>query len=198
MTGGAESQAHPTSLRDPENQNLLLQSDSDGETNKEKREHMRHLQKEAFQLANYYFVFQGVIFTAFYNMPSPIKCEYHWVPFTLSFLAGFLNLCALSTIACKYKSTLDDIDKIATRGARNHQGRSSSGSGTHDNQMPVAESRNRDDSIAVKCERNWRLVYVAGCMSLFIGFFVVTLIGCWKITCGDESGSTATPPPGAN
>ncbi|PIN13565.1 hypothetical protein CDL12_13800 [Handroanthus impetiginosus] len=186
MTGGGESQA------------LLSQSGPYGETNKERREHIRHLQKEAFQLANYYFVFQGVIFTAFYNTPSPIKCEYHWVPFTLSFLAGFLNLCALSTIAYEYKSTMDDMDKIATRCVRNHQGRPSSGSGTHDNQVPVTGSGNHGDSIAVKCGRYRRLAYVVGCMSLFIGFFVVTLVGCWKITCGDKSGSTAPPPPGAN
>ncbi|PIN13566.1 hypothetical protein CDL12_13801 [Handroanthus impetiginosus] len=202
MAGGGESRAGPAergTARDLEAQNLLSQSDrSDEETNKERREHIRHLQKEAFQLANYYFVFQGVIFTAFYNTPSQVKCRYHWVPFTLSLLAGGLNLCALSTIAYQYKKTLDDIDKNATRSARHYQATPSSGIATRDNQMPAMGSRNSNDSIAVKCEGNRRLVYVVGCMSLFTGFFVVTLVGCLKITCGDKSGSTVTPPPGAN
>ncbi|KAK4401146.1 hypothetical protein Sango_1220700 [Sesamum angolense] len=91
----------------------LVESHGGGEANKEQREHLRHLQKEAFQLANYYFVFQGVIFTAFYSTPSTLKCHYRWVPFALSSLAGSLNLCALSTIAFKYKTTLDDMDRNA-------------------------------------------------------------------------------------
>ncbi|KAL0405123.1 UNVERIFIED_CONTAM: hypothetical protein Slati_3826200 [Sesamum latifolium] len=63
------------------------------------------------QLANYYFVFQGVIFTTFYNSPPDVKCCFRWLPFTLSFLAGSFNIWALFTIAFKYKTTLDDIDR---------------------------------------------------------------------------------------
>ncbi|KAG8375493.1 hypothetical protein BUALT_Bualt10G0105600 [Buddleja alternifolia] len=172
--------------RTVEVQNLIQQigCDTNGETNKERRDQMRHLQKEAFQLANYYFVFQGVIFTAFYNMPSDLKCKYHWIPFTLSLLAGSLNLCALTTIALKYKMILDDIDKTAMRCApRANQAVAGSGNGNNNNNEPIA----------VKCARHWRLFYVVVCMGLFIGFFVITLIGCWKITCGGQSLSAAVP-----
>ncbi|KAK4422307.1 hypothetical protein Salat_1813000 [Sesamum alatum] len=154
----------------------LVESHGGGEANKERREHLRHLQKEAFQLANYYFVFQGVIFTAFYSTPSTLKCHYRWVPFALSSLAGTLNLCALSNIAFKYKTTLDDIDRNAVMVARGNP------------------AQPRSEPIVVRWERMWRLLYVLGCMGLFIGFFVITLIGSWKITCG-EGGSAASPPP---
>ncbi|KAH6760665.1 hypothetical protein C2S52_008685 [Perilla frutescens var. hirtella] len=132
-----------------------------GETKTEKREKIRHLQKEAFQLANYYFVFQGVIFTAFYSTQSHLKCVYRWIPFTLSFLAGFINLCSLLAIACTYKTTLDDIDNVATSGTAG------------DGAPPVA----------VKCASNWRLLYVAACMLCVTAFFVITLVGCLTITC---------------
>ncbi|KAL2547950.1 uncharacterized protein Fot_09480 [Forsythia ovata] len=73
-------------------------------------EEIPDLRKEAFQLANYYFVFQGVILTAIYSPPTKHKCQYRWIPFTLSLLAGILNLSALFAIAVKYKSILDEKD----------------------------------------------------------------------------------------
>ncbi|KAL2453487.1 Uncharacterized protein Adt_49012 [Abeliophyllum distichum] len=76
-----------------------------------KEEEIPDLRKEAFQLANYYFVFQGVILTAIYSSPTKHKCQYRWIPFSLSLVAGFLNLSALTVIAEKYKSILDEKDR---------------------------------------------------------------------------------------
>ncbi|KAL2525496.1 Uncharacterized protein Adt_10550 [Abeliophyllum distichum] len=77
-------------------------------SDEKKEEEIPDLRKEAFQLANYYFVFQGVILTAIYSPPTKHKCDYRWIPFSLSLVAGILNLSALSSIAFKYKSILDE------------------------------------------------------------------------------------------
>ncbi|KAL0407790.1 UNVERIFIED_CONTAM: hypothetical protein Sradi_1713400 [Sesamum radiatum] len=75
-------------------------------------EQLRHLKQEIIQLSNYYFVFQGIIFTAFYNSPLEGKCRFRWLPFTLSLLVGSFNVCALFILVLKYKNILDDIDQL--------------------------------------------------------------------------------------
>lgn len=95
-----------------------------------------------------------------------------------------MNLFALSTIALKYKCTLDEIDKHATRTVY--------ADGVVAQPTAAGNSRNRE-SIAIKCSRHWRMLYVMGCLAIIVGFFVITLIGCWKITCGDHP-TAATPP----
>ncbi|EYU21925.1 hypothetical protein MIMGU_mgv1a018659mg, partial [Erythranthe guttata] len=131
-------------------------------------EEARHLQKEAFQLANYYFVFQGVILVAFYNTPSDLKCKFGWIPFVLSLLAGVLNLLALCVIMVKY---IHKLNEIATQVMRDPTRNGNPGS--------------------VECERRCRFFIVAFCMCLFLAFFCVTLVGCWKVTCA----ATPRPPP---
>lgn len=150
--------------------NLRQRLDEDGERYRERQEKLRHLQKEGFQLANYYFLFQGVIFTSFYSAPqSHLKCDFFWVPLTLSSLAGGLNLCALVGILWSYKRTLDDVDRVA---AGNADG------GSY--------------SIGVECERKWRILCALVCMLCFVAFFLVTLLGCYKVPCATH---TAAPPP---
>ncbi|KAL0305079.1 UNVERIFIED_CONTAM: hypothetical protein Sangu_3052300 [Sesamum angustifolium] len=85
----------------------LEESHGDGETYEEGTEHLRHLQKEAFQLAHYYYVFQGIMFTSFCTLASTIKCHHRWIPLTLSFLVAGLNLGIVYAVAFKYASTLD-------------------------------------------------------------------------------------------
>ncbi|KAL1532450.1 hypothetical protein AAHA92_32458 [Salvia divinorum] len=131
-----------------------------GEVESAKKEPTRHLEKEAFQLANYYFVFQGIIFTAFYHASSHVKCDHRWVPMTLSALDGILNACALLRIALRYKTSLDDAD---------------TGAG-HDNM----------------CQRSWRCFYVIVCMTFVIVFLVVTLAGCWVVSCSTDTLSPDT------
>ncbi|KAL0327582.1 UNVERIFIED_CONTAM: hypothetical protein Sangu_1836200 [Sesamum angustifolium] len=72
-------------------------------------EHLRHLQKEAFQLAYFYFVFQVVMFTSFCTHASNIKCHYLWL--ALSLLVTCLNLGIVYAVTFKYTSTLDKIDR---------------------------------------------------------------------------------------
>ena len=136
---------------------------ADGDVEAAKKEQTRHLEKEAFQLANYYFVFQGVIFTAFYHAPSHLKCDHKWVPMTLSALAGFLNSCALLRIALRYQASLDDADTGAGHA-----------------------------TIAVMCQRSWRCFYVIACMTFVIVFLGVTLAGCWVVSCSTDTLSPDT------
>ncbi|KAL0447491.1 UNVERIFIED_CONTAM: hypothetical protein Slati_1877000 [Sesamum latifolium] len=58
-------------------------------------------------------------------------------------------------------------------------------------------AQQRPEPIVGRWKRMWRLLYVLGCMGLFIGFFVITLIGSWKITCGENGNTTSPPPPPA-
>lgn len=125
-----------------------------------RQEELRHLEKEAFQLANYYFVFQGVIFTAIYGEPSELKCRYRWLPIALSALAGSINFVAILRIAWKYKTTLDAADRY---------------SGVN---------------IPVCCARCWRWVYFFVCAFIFVAFLVVTVVACWFISCGKEKSAT--------
>ncbi|KAL6313084.1 hypothetical protein AAG906_006661 [Vitis piasezkii] len=66
---------------------------------------IQSLQSNTFKLANFYFVFQGVILTAISGRMS-LACSHLWLPSTLSSLAGMVNLVALFTIGLKYKRTL--------------------------------------------------------------------------------------------
>ncbi|PNX78750.1 photosystem II protein D2, partial [Trifolium pratense] len=57
--------------------------------------HLTQLLSNGFQLANYYFVFQGVILTTLCNRSTILKCSDRWFLATLSALAATVNLFAL-------------------------------------------------------------------------------------------------------
>ncbi|KAJ0031457.1 hypothetical protein Pint_12732 [Pistacia integerrima] len=59
---------------------------------REQESRLHHLQSIAFQLANYYFVFQGVILTAICDGSTSLSCSDRWFLFTVSLLAATLNL----------------------------------------------------------------------------------------------------------
>ncbi|MED6147702.1 hypothetical protein PIB30_046235, partial [Stylosanthes scabra] len=78
----------------------------------EKQEgHLSNLQSSAFQLANYYFVFQGVIITALCNGNTVLKCSDRWFLATLSALAASLNFAALVSIGTKYIRVMTQRDR---------------------------------------------------------------------------------------
>ena len=63
---------------------------------------LNNLQSSAFTLANYYFVFQGVILTIICNGAKNLKPSDRWFLFTISILAVLLNLFVLIKIGIKY------------------------------------------------------------------------------------------------
>ncbi|KAH7845071.1 hypothetical protein Vadar_001251 [Vaccinium darrowii] len=66
---------------------------------------IQDLQKMAFELANYYFVSQTVVFAALAG-ESSLACHDVWFPMVLSLLPGFLNLYALALTVNKYKEVI--------------------------------------------------------------------------------------------
>ena len=66
---------------------------------------LNNLQSSAFALANYYFVFQGVILTIICNGAKNLKPSDYWFLFTLSILEILLNLFALIKTGIKYIET---------------------------------------------------------------------------------------------
>ncbi|KAL6296564.1 hypothetical protein ACE6H2_004706 [Prunus campanulata] len=72
---------------------------------------LNYLQSSAFQLANFHFVFQGVILTAIVNGNSALRCSDRWFLFTLSLLAALLNLFSLLVIGGKYKRSIVQRDQ---------------------------------------------------------------------------------------
>jgi translation initiation factor 2B subunit (eIF-2B alpha/beta/delta family) len=66
---------------------------------------LNDIQSSAFSLANYYFVFQGVILTIVCNGAQNLKPSNRWFLLTLSILAVLVNLFALIQIGIKYIDT---------------------------------------------------------------------------------------------
>ncbi|KAL7187516.1 hypothetical protein ACSBR1_037574 [Camellia fascicularis] len=79
-------------------------------TIEKQEDRIQKLQSTAFQLANFYFIFQGVIFTVISNGNSSLRCKDWWFPLILSLIAASLNLCALLMIVVKYKRSLEQQD----------------------------------------------------------------------------------------
>ncbi|KAL2236836.1 UNVERIFIED_CONTAM: hypothetical protein Sindi_0875300 [Sesamum indicum] len=78
-----------------------------------KEEKILKMEASVFQLANYYFVFQGVILTAIIKgSSSSLNCKHFWLPFSMSLVGAILNLSTLFIIANKYKEALNDLDEL--------------------------------------------------------------------------------------
>ncbi|KAL7150612.1 hypothetical protein ABFS83_05G125200 [Erythranthe nasuta] len=69
------------------------------------------LEPTVYQVANYNFVFQGVILTATVNGASTLKSNFIWYPLALSVIASCLNIVALVVISMRYTNCLDDVDE---------------------------------------------------------------------------------------
>lgn len=73
------------------------------------KDRLHNLQNVVFQLANYYFVFQGVILASISNASS-LNCSNRWFLFTLPLFAAIINLFAIYSIGIKYIVTLSFYD----------------------------------------------------------------------------------------
>ncbi|KZV53901.1 hypothetical protein F511_23666 [Dorcoceras hygrometricum] len=159
-------------IQDPNNRNINEQERL-GELRKlvgAQQARIQTLQSTAFQLANYYFVFQGVIVTAISNSSS-LVCSYTWFVFLLSLLAAILNIFALASVGKEYVQVLNMRDCTWTEynalGVRLH---------------------NRDNILHQQLE-NWTDKYKQGirrwvlrlCIATFLGFTGVMLTGTWLI-----------------
>ncbi|KAK6782595.1 hypothetical protein RDI58_020391 [Solanum bulbocastanum] len=105
-TNQAQSQAPNTIDNNARGQSMLEAMEKLVDKYKER---LQHLQNTIFQLANYYFVFQGVILASI-SHSSSLNCSNRWFLFSLSLFAAIINLYAIFSMGRKYIVTLRHYD----------------------------------------------------------------------------------------
>lgn len=144
---------------------------------------LNNLQSSAFSLANYYFVFQGVILTIVCNGANNLKPSDRWFLFTISILAVSLNLFALILTGIKYIETTVLLEETVHKRDKVDADIMGPGCSNEDkeNENEAKKRKRSKDRRELK-----RRIYLAVCMILFLGFAVVILVGCW-IFLGDRN-----------
>ncbi|KAK4389062.1 hypothetical protein Sango_2243200 [Sesamum angolense] len=66
-----------------------------------------------FQVASYFFVFQGMILTAVMGSKY-LHCKTVWYAFLLNLIGSSLTLSALWVVTQKYEGELNDFDSVKT------------------------------------------------------------------------------------
>ncbi|PSS01157.1 ATP-dependent RNA helicase ddx56 [Actinidia chinensis var. chinensis] len=184
-----EHHQHTRNPRDDDQYKQKLESDLKQKSQDLKTltgDHERRLdyfQTTAYQLANYYFVFQGVILAALSNT-SHLTCHNRWFLFTLSLLAALLNLCMWFTTGVSYIRTMAERDyvwmernEIETKlRALHYQMKTET-----TNFSSGSDSQDRPWRDRYTEKKRW--FYLGVCVVVFLGFASVTLTGCWRILC---------------
>ncbi|KAM3751737.1 hypothetical protein ACB098_04G132800 [Castanea mollissima] len=143
---------------------------------------LNNLQSSAFGLANYYFVFQGVILTIVCNGAKNLKPSDRWFLFTISILAVSLNLFALILTGIKYVETKGSLEYFVRR--RNKV--DGNIMELKPNELKKEDKEDEKEAKKRKQRECIRRIYLAVCMILFLSFAVVVLVGCWKFL-GDRN-----------
>lgn len=158
--------------------NQQAEGDIDGRKKLEKMYDMQNdmvnsLRKTAFQLANFYFVMQAVVFTALAGETSLI-CRDVWFPLILSLIPAFLNLFALVMIGKEYKDaylyreeTTCNIELLKYPQFGDD--------GSRITEIPTDPRRKRDVTI----------IFYA-CMIAFASFAIVVAIGSGWMLCREQ------------
>jgi hypothetical protein len=134
------------------------------------------LQSKGFQLANYYFVFQGVILTTLCNRNTILKCSDGWFLATLSALAATVNLFALVSIGLKYNTIFTQQDKYQQKRHKLMKEKESLVSRRE-------YVRQEDDAAVDKREIIKRRVYFGICMTFFLSFAIIVFVGSLTFLC---------------
>ncbi|XP_045822034.1 uncharacterized protein LOC123914913 isoform X2 [Trifolium pratense] len=138
------------------------------------------LQSNAFQLANYYFVFQGVILTTLCNRNTILKCSDRWFLATLSALAATVNLFALVSIGTKYNRIFSQQAKTWSKC----------------NELQIEQEKQRLPNTINKYPSSpaqpvhvdkygiiQRWVYFSICIIFFLLFAIIVFVGCLRFLC---------------
>ena len=132
------------------------------------------LQSTAFTLANYFFVFQGVIITIICNSSRVVlRASHRWFPFTLSILAVVLNLSALINIGLKYFQAKAQQTKFLYLYNRKEQRRKCL-------QQHVSPPESPDDLYRDRIKEFEPYLFLGISTIFFVAFTAVVLTGCWK------------------
>lgn len=141
------------------------------------------IQSSGFQLANFYFVFQGVILSAIVSGNSSLRCSDRWFLVTLSLLAAVINLFSLIMIGRNYLRSYVERDRTWADCNNLHTELESLKSSS----LPsIRTESNQEQSIIGRADtwgKNLRTVCFGICMFLFVCFAVIVLVGCSIIHC---------------
>jgi hypothetical protein len=150
---------------------------------------MSLLQSNGFQLANYYFVFQGVILTTLCNRNTILKCSDRWFLATLSVLAATVNLFALVSIGIKYNRIFTQQSKTWSKCNELQQKKQTLPNTTNQSSSPSSSSSSSSaghvlviDNFEIK--KRW--VYFGICITFFLSFAIIVFVGCLRFLCVDR------------
>ncbi|KAK2399050.1 hypothetical protein QL285_048921 [Trifolium repens] len=158
-----------------------------GEELKNQQARLSELLSNGFQLANYYFVFQGVILTALCNRGTILKCSDRWFLATLSALAAIVNLFALVSIGIKYNILFSDHAKIwakCNQLVENKDNKTIPNSNTPNDPQLLSSGQqvlHVDDR-----ETKKRRLYFCICIIFFLSFAIIVFVGCMTFLCRDH------------
>uniref|UniRef100_A0A2N9FJP6 Uncharacterized protein n=1 Tax=Fagus sylvatica TaxID=28930 RepID=A0A2N9FJP6_FAGSY len=140
---------------------------------------LNDLQSSAFSLANYYFVFQGVILTIVCNGAENLKPSNRWFLLTLSILAVLVNLFALIQIGIKYINTKGDQLFFKSK-LNDVQLEISKLDPTPEEELSDEKAKSEQLKIYINKIKQEHYLYLAFYIITFLGFAAVVLVGCWK------------------
>jgi hypothetical protein len=162
---------------------------------REKQEsRLNKLQSKGFQLANYYFVFQGVILTTLCNGRTALKCSDRWLLPTLSALAAAVNLAPLISIGVKYirifkqqEITQSNCDSLLQKkGNLEKYLKQIRSSGDMVQEVQNPEQTKSGEAVEVDTwEIRKRWFFFGICMFFFLSFPVIVLVSSLKFLCRD-------------
>ena len=132
---------------------------------------LNNLENTGFSLANYFFVFQGVILTIVCNGSEALKPSNRWFFCTLSILALLLNLVALIKIVIKYNKTKAEQKYMETLRSEEY--------GIILNMKEGTIPEKKQEVSGILQERSGYF-YLGLCIFFFLVFSAVVLVGCWK------------------
>ena len=144
--------------------------------------HLNNLQSSAFKLANYYFVFQGVILTIICSgSETTLKKSDRWFLFTLSIIAIVLNSIALIRTGIRYIDTQADYADVVSRINSVYTNIKSLEDEIYNTDQSIEVSSSQDGAETAKENKKREgYTYLAIYMIFFLGFAAVVLVGCWK------------------
>jgi len=137
------------------------------------------LQTTAFQLANYYFVSQAVVFSALATNASNLACHDVWLPLVLSLVPASLNLFAFGMIGNTYRRAIDSREQS---------------SAAYEEKMKAAkslykdgENTNEQEIIASNITLKRRHTICFSVYMIAFAFFsiVITFGSIWRL-CGEK------------
>lgn len=147
------------------------------EINRRQEDRIHNLETKAIQLANLYFVFQGVILSAVFSPASSLRCRQWWIPFSLSLLAAALNLFAFAATVLAYLRCAEALDQ-------NMEDLASASAAVRVLDSPTIRRTTKPD----RFRRARRRVFAVLGVAIFVGFSGIVLFGCRVLLCPSSSG----------